>query len=97
MTIHITLSLQAKPDAREQLVNTLEAILPDTRDFKGCQKILVTSNEDEPLNLVVLEKWDTRADHESYTAWRAERGDLAKLGGLLACPPESKYLETVDI
>jgi len=96
MTIHVTLDVQAKPDTIDELIATFKAILPDTRAYKGCQKILVTSNQDDPLNLVVLEKWDSRADHESYLAWRGERGDLAKLGELLAGPPTSKYLDTVD-
>lgn len=97
MSIDVTLDLQVSEENREALLNTLEAILPDTRAYKGCQEIVVTSNDDDPLNIVLLEKWDTRADHESYVAWRAERGDLAKLGALLTAKPSSKFLETLSI
>jgi len=97
MTIDVTLELQVSDENREALLNTLEAILPDTRSYKGCQSIVVTCNDDDPLNIVLLEKWDTRADHESYVAWRAERGDLEKMGALLAARPESKFLKTLDI
>ncbi len=96
MSIDVTLDLQVSPENRETLLNTLEAILPDTRAYKGCQGVVVTSNDDDPLNIVLLEKWDVRADHESYMAWRAERGDLEKLGALLTAPPAVKYLTTVN-
>ncbi|MEO1898081.1 MAG: antibiotic biosynthesis monooxygenase [Cycloclasticus sp.] len=97
MSIDVTLDLQVSAENRETLLNTLEAILPDTRAYKGCQGVVVTSNDDDPLNIVLLEKWDARADHESYMGWRAERGDLEKLGALLTAPPAAKYLATLKI
>ncbi|MDF1688683.1 MAG: antibiotic biosynthesis monooxygenase [Cycloclasticus sp.] len=97
MSINVTLELQVSAENREALLNTLEAILPDTRAYKGCQSIVVTSNDDDPLNIILLEKWDTRADHESYVAWRAERGDLEKLGALLVARPASKFLTALKI
>ncbi len=97
MSIDATLNLQVSAENREALLNTLEAILPDTRAYKGCQGIVVTVNDDDPLNIVLLEKWDTRADHESYVAWRGERGDLKKLGALLAAPPVTKFLSALKI
>jgi len=97
MTIDVTLELVVSEENREALLNTLEAILPDTRSYKGCQSIVVTCNDDDPLNILLLEKWDTRADHESYVAWRAERGDLEKMGALLAARPVSKFLKTLNI
>lgn len=97
MAIDVTLELQVSEENREALLNTLEAILPDTRSYKGCQSIVVTCNDDDPLNIVLLEKWETRADHESYVAWRGERGDLKKLGALLTAPPASTFLSALDI
>jgi len=97
MSIDVTLDLQVSAENRETLLNTLEAILPDTRAYKGCQGVVVTSNDDNPLNIVLLEKWDAREDHQSYMGWRAERGDLEKLGALLTAPPAAKYLTTLTI
>jgi len=97
MSIDVILELQVSAEHKEELINTLEAILPDTRAFKGCQDVVVTSNDEDPLNIVLLEKWDVRANHESYMAWRADRGDLDKLGALLTAPPAVKYLTTVNV
>ncbi|MEH6503551.1 MAG: antibiotic biosynthesis monooxygenase [Cycloclasticus sp.] len=97
MSTAVILELNVSLDNRDELMATLEAILPDTRAYQGCQSILVTCNEANPCHIFLLEKWDSRADHERYVAWRAERGDLDKLGALLAAPPQSTYLETIDI
>ena len=97
MSTAVILELNVSLDNRDELMATLEAILPDTRTYQGCQSILVTCNEANPCHIFLLEKWDSRADHERYVAWRAERGDLDKLGALLAAPPQSTYLETIDI
>ncbi|ORU89895.1 MAG: antibiotic biosynthesis monooxygenase [Cycloclasticus sp. symbiont of Poecilosclerida sp. M] len=96
MSIDVTLDLQVSEENRAGLISMMEAILPDTRAYKGCQYVLVTSNEDNPLNIVLLEKWDTRAEHEAYLAWRGERGDLEKLGALLTAPPVFKYLAEIS-
>jgi len=97
MSINVILDLKVSTESREELLSILASILPDTRTFKGCQSIVVTHNSDNPINIVLLEQWDTRADHESYVAWRGERGDLEKLGALLTAPPESKYLDIEPI
>lgn len=97
MTTAVILELHVSSENREELMGMLEVILPDTRAYQGCQSILVSCNEANPCHLFLLERWDSRADHERYVAWRAERGDLDKLGALLAAPPQSTYLETIAI
>lgn len=92
MAIDIILDLNVKPEHRDELIDTLAAILPDTRAFPGCNSVAVTVNEDDQCNIVLFEKWETRSDHEKYMAWRTERGDLDKLGALLAGPPSVRYL-----
>jgi len=97
MSMAITLELHVSSEHRDELLNMLEVILPDTRAYSGCQSILVTCNEANPCHLVLLQQWDSRADHESYVAWRAERGDLKTLGDILTAPPSATYLEIIGI
>jgi quinol monooxygenase YgiN len=97
MSMAIILELHVSSENRDQLLNMLEVILPDTRAYTGCQNILVTCNDENPCHIVLLEKWDSRADHERYVAWRAERGDLTALGAILTAPPSSTYLEIIGI
>jgi len=97
MSIDVILDLQVNPENREELLSVFTAILPDTRAYKGCQSVVVTSDEDDIHNIVLLEKWDQRSDHESYMAWRTERGDIDKLVSLLSSPPAVQYLTTIPI
>ena len=95
MSVDVILNLQVSPENREELLSVFAAILPDTRAFQGCQSVVVTSNEDDIHNIVLLEKWDNRSDHESYMAWRTERGDIDKLVALLSAPPAITYLASI--
>ena len=95
MSVDIILNLQVSAENREELLSVFTAILPDTRAYKGCQSVVVTSNEDDLHNIVLLEKWDSRAEYEGYLAWRTERGDMEKLAALLSEPPSITYLATI--
>ncbi|MEO1889438.1 MAG: antibiotic biosynthesis monooxygenase [Cycloclasticus sp.] len=97
MSVDVILSLQVNPENREELLAVFKAILPDTRTYQGCQSVVVTTNEDDPHNIILLEKWDNRSDHESYMGWRTQRGDIDKLVALLSAPPAISYLETISI
>tara|TARA_B100000767_G_scaffold273191_1_gene302676 strand:- start:926 stop:1219 length:294 start_codon:yes stop_codon:yes gene_type:complete len=95
MTVNVILEAQAKPECVDELVATFDAILPDTRNYEGCIEVKVLANQDDPANIVLLEKWKTRADYEAYVAWRAEQGTLESLGALLASPPSIRYFDEV--
>lgn len=95
MSVDVIFSLQVNPENREELLAIFSAILPDTRNYTGCQGVVVTSNEDDMHNIILLEKWNKRTDHESYLAWRTERGDIEKLAALLSAPPTLTYLTTI--
>ncbi|PHS73201.1 MAG: antibiotic biosynthesis monooxygenase [Cycloclasticus sp.] len=97
MSVDVILNVQVNPENREELLAVFAAILPDARAYQGCQNVTVTTNEDDLHNIVLLEKWDQRSDHESYMAWRTERGDIDKLVALLSAPPAITYLETIAI
>ncbi|MEH6502374.1 MAG: antibiotic biosynthesis monooxygenase [Cycloclasticus sp.] len=97
MSVDVILELQVGLENREELLSFFAAILPDTRAFQGCQSVVITSNEDDLHNIVLLEKWDSRSDQESYMGWRTERGDIDKLVALLSAPPAVKYLATVSV
>ncbi len=97
MSVSVILEVTAKPDCLEALKNTLEEILPDTRSFNGCKGVTVMSNQDNPLNLVLLETWSTREHYEKYLAWRAERGDLEALAALLSYEPSIRYFDSFAI
>ena len=97
MSINVILELQAKEESIDELKATLENILPDTRGFEGCVSVQVTTNQDDPLNLVLLEVWESRKSNEKYLGWRTETGALEALGAMLSQPPSIRYFDDFDV
>jgi quinol monooxygenase YgiN len=97
MSVIVILGMQSKPEALEDLKSTLKNILPDTRAYDGCQSVHVTGNQDDPCNLVLIEKWESRQHNEKYMEWRTDTGALAALGEMLSQPPSLRYYNDLDI
>ena len=97
MSINVILDVQSKPESIDELKSTFENILPDTRSFDGCINIKVIGNQDNPLNLVLLETWETKEQYEKYLAWRTETGALDALVAMLSQPPSIQYYDNLDI
>jgi quinol monooxygenase YgiN len=95
MSVNVILDLHVSPENREELLSFLTATLADTRAYKGYVSSVMTSNEDDIHNIVLLEQWQQRIDHENYITWRTERGDASKLLNLLSSPPVTRYLTTI--
>jgi quinol monooxygenase YgiN len=97
MSVKVILEVQSKSDSIDQLKSTLENILPDTKSYEGCVGVQVIGNQDDPLNLILLETWESRAHYEKYLAWRDETGALQALGEMLSQPPSIRYFDDLNI
>ncbi len=97
MSVTVFLEVQSKPENIEELKTTFKAILPDTRAYDGCQGVQVVGNQDDSLNLILQEKWESRQHYEKYLGWRDETGALAALGAMLSQPPSIRYYDDLDI
>jgi quinol monooxygenase YgiN len=86
MSIVINLHLKAKEDQYDTLHGVLTAILPDTAAREGAELISCMADPENKA-FIVHEVWDKKASQEAYMGWRAERGDIDKLGALLREPP----------
>lgn len=97
MSVNVLLELQSKPESIDELKSTFVNILPDTRRYDGCIKVQVIGNQDDPLNLILLETWESREQYEMYLGWRSKTGDLDLLGAMLSQPPSIRYFDDMDI
>ncbi len=97
MSVFYILELTIQPDKVEDYLAQFPSILPDTRAFAGCEEITVHQNEDDPTDVVLLERWATKDDHQKYMAWRQERGDMERLGQGLAGPPKTRYFKDLNV
>ena len=82
-----------EPEQTAEALALLAAALPDTRRFEGCQMIETLVDLDRPGQVVLLQRWASRAAHAAYLAWRQESGTSAQLVDLFAARPRFRYCE----
>ena len=92
-TVHALFPCQAGKGV--ELLSILRSAqgLTATRAFEGCESIEAYTDADNPDNIVLWEKFATRANHEAYLAWRIETGLLDALGSILASDLQVTYLD----
>lgn len=95
MPTTVILEVTAQPGKGGELISAFDQILPDTRDFKGCQGVTVHQDAGNPDSLTLIEKWDSAEDHAAYGEWRKNSGTLGPLMALAASRPVTKVLTDV--
>lgn len=97
MSTNVILEFQCQSDKIEAFKSALEEALVDTRNYDGCVSVQVTVNQEAPLNLILLEVWESREHNEKYLAWRTDTGMFEALSDMLSTPPNIRYFENLDI
>ena len=72
-------------------------MLADTRKYDGCQGVETFNNQDDPNQLVLVEKWESRQHYEAYLAWRTESGALDAVVSMTSGAPSIRYFDYIDI
>lgn len=97
MTCLVALDMTAKPGTGKRLVELVREMLPDTRDKPGCLNIDVTVNQDDPDNVLLVMRWESRKHYEGYYQWRVARGDLNLLGGSIVGSPAIRFFDFTGV
>lgn len=88
MTQKILLEVQLKSDDLDAGHAAVHETLEQTRAFAGAISLEVLVDDTDPTRLVVIETWETAADHDAYIAWRATpEGAPRALGAVVDDPP----------
>ena len=96
MGVIVTVEWQAKPGNGAAMRKALLEVLPETRSYKGCQWLELIVTQDDPDNLVVWERWDTRASYAAYLQWRVDKGVVSSLGSLaVRSKPDIRFYDTI--
>jgi len=72
----------------------LRAIVEQTRDFPGCERMELLVSQEDTTRVVLLVEWTSEADYDSYRSWRADHG-AADLLALLAEPSRLEHYTPV--
>jgi quinol monooxygenase YgiN len=96
VSVLVLLEAPVKSGEISNMKSYLAGIFPDTRTYDGCQGLDVYFSTENEGNMVLVERWDSRAQHEKYLGWRTETGVMDRIGGMLAGPPSIRYFERAD-
>jgi len=91
MQTRVILEADVLEDKKQNLLNYLKEILPDTRLYKGCNDISIFEESDSN-SLTFISNWDTKQDYDNYLTWRTKTGVLRKLSQFLKSPPKIRFL-----
>jgi quinol monooxygenase YgiN len=92
----ILLTLKIVPERLAEFEAMMEAEAPLTRAFEGCELFEVYVLDAASGGVLFLEHWRTEDDSQAYGRWRAERGDMERLGAFFSAPPARAVLRRIS-
>jgi quinol monooxygenase YgiN len=96
MSVLALLEVNVKPEYVNEFKSYMKEILPDTRVFNGCQSVELQVNQDNEVNMVLVEEWETREAQGKYMAWRAETGVVERIVSMISGPPSVRFFDKTD-
>jgi quinol monooxygenase YgiN len=97
MGVLVLIELRVKPESIDAMKTWLKDGLPDTRSAEGREGVTVHANLEDRSNFVLVEHWNSKEQYEKYRAWRAEKGDHARLVGMLSGNLSVRSFEIVGL
>jgi quinol monooxygenase YgiN len=85
--VKVTIFLSVKSDQVSPLLAMIPGLQNETLSRPGVRSTEALRNPATPTKLLFVDEFDSVEASEAYLQWRAQRGDLEKLGALLAEPP----------
>ena len=82
----------AKSDKVDQLRDFIMPAIPRLRDLRGCLGGSLYHDIEEPELFVLVEHWQTAADHKAYIETIETDGTMAAMRPLLEREPVRRYL-----
>ncbi len=94
MPVVVILTAKAAPGRYDELLTMMAEALPDTAAQPGAE--LIRAGGDRGTETVtVFQIWDRIESRQAYIDWRAARGDLDRVGGMLREPARFDVMEHV--
>jgi quinol monooxygenase YgiN len=97
VAVNVLLEINVKPEKVGDLNKTLQEMLPETRKHDGCISIDAVRNQENPGNVVLLQKWQSRQHYESYHAWRVKTGVADAKSASIGATYHVQYFDLIDV
>mgnify|MGYP006268976109 CR=1 FL=1 len=97
MPCYVMLEFTAKKGIGPLLLEGLRAELPATRARDGCQSLELTVNQDNPDNMIIVMRWQSRKHYEVYRAWREANGDVSRFAEATDGGLSTRFFDISDV
>lgn len=97
MGCYVTVEITAKKGTAPAMLEAMREALPVTRSRDGCQSLELMVNQDEPENMVVLMRWQSRKHYDTYLAWRRETGVVEQFAAATEGGLSIRFFDVVDL
>ncbi len=87
---------RAQKGKEARLVEALREVAKPTREQTGCIRFSLYQSEEQPGEVVGVERWTSKADHDRHLQGPHFQKLGAALGDVVAGPPDIKWYEIVD-
>jgi quinol monooxygenase YgiN len=91
MSVTVTALFPTKAEESDKFHETLVSVLPDTRAFDGCLGVTTHRGLDDPSQVLLIERWESREQYLAYFQWRVETGLIEAIGPMLAAEPVTSF------
>lgn len=97
MAVMILLEVEVSPDKADDLKAVLGDMLVDTRAFDGCIGVEAIRDQERPGTIILVQRWQSRAHYERYSAWRAETGAAQATTEQLSASFGLRWFDPLDV
>jgi quinol monooxygenase YgiN len=95
-TIRVVARVAARPDTRVEVEAILRALVPTTRQEKGCISYQLLKNAADPCDFVFVEEWVSETVMQAHLTTPHIQKAFAQAGPLLARAPEVSSYSILD-
>jgi quinol monooxygenase YgiN len=90
--VTVVVHFRAKEGRSADLRRVISAAVPNLSGLRGCRGGTLHHDIDDDDLFVLVERWDTAADHKAYLQAIEDDGTMDALRPLLAGEPQRRYL-----
>lgn len=91
--VNVMARIVARPEAADQVQAALVDLVGHTRDEAGCMSYRLYRRADAVGEFMTVEQWRSRRDADAHMTTAHVAAAIAKVGALLAQPPEINRYE----
>ena len=96
MSCYVMLEFTAKPGTDPAALEALRVSLEESRKKDGCESIELTVNQDAPDNMLLVMRWASRRQYQTYRDWREANGDVKRFADATVSGLLTRFFDIID-